>query len=538
MKPNIASILKSLPDKPGVYIMRDEKGEVLYVGKAKRLKRRVTSYFRHSNFASPRLRKLVELVEDISTLRTETEAEALIVESKLIRRYSPFFNIDLKMSDRYPYIRITNEPFPRLVVTRKKEDDGSIWFGPYISAGAIRTLLRLVERYFPLRSCKSEIVRGKADKRPCLEYSLGHCMGVCANLCTEAEYRDRVNDVALLLQGNTAELVERTRRRMDAAAKEMAFEEAARYRDTIRAIWKVSRQRVSEALQEDLDSETWQVLTKLQETFGLKTLPWRIDAFDISHMAGREMYGCCVVFEQGRPNPSLYRRFKIRSLAENSGSENPMAEISVAGNSMAENPAAKPEIRVSQSFDPGPYPVDDFRAIQETVLRRYRHSLDNAEPLPQFIVIDGGPVQLEFSMKSFQELKLDIPVVALAKREELVYRPGLPEPLRLSFDDPVLKLLQRLRDEVHRYSITTHRNAKVSRLRRSVLEEVPGIGKARAAQLIVKFGSVQRIAMMNPEELSGVPGVGKALAKKIISYLRGELGTDPKAAPEDADKTT
>ncbi|MDR1623281.1 MAG: excinuclease ABC subunit UvrC [Synergistaceae bacterium] len=497
MKPNIAAILKNLPDKPGVYIMRDEKGEVLYIGKAKRLKRRVASYFRHSNFASPRLRKLVDLVEDISILRTETEAEALIVEAKLIRRYSPFFNVDLKMSDRYPYIRITEEAFPRLVVTRRKEDDGSIWFGPYVSAGDIRTLLRLIERYFPLRHCKAEILRSKADKRPCLEFALGRCMGVCAGRCTEAEYRERVNDIVLLLQGNTSELVERMRRRMDATAKSMAFEEAARYRDTIRAVWKVSRQRVSEALQEDLDSETWQVLTKLQETFGLKTLPWRIDAFDISHMSGREMYGCCVVFEQGKPNPSLYRRFKIRSLEENE--------------------------------------VDDFRSIQETVLRRYRHALDNSEPMPQFVLIDGGPVQLEFAMKSFEELKLELPTVALAKREELVYLPGRPDPVRLSFEDPVLKLLQRLRDEVHRYSITTHRSAKVSRLRRSVLEEVPGVGKARAAQLIVKFGSVQRIATLDPEELTGVPGVGRALAKKIVDYLRGELNPKPEEESEETE---
>ena len=482
MKPNIASILKNLPDKPGVYIMRDAKGEVLYIGKAKRLKRRVSSYFRHSGFASPRLRKLVELVEDISTLRTETEAEALIVEAKLIRRYSPFFNIDLKMSDHYPYIRITNEPFSRLVVTRRKNDDGSIWFGPYVSAGNIRTLLRLVERYFPLRNCKSEIVRDKA--RPCLEYDLGRCMGVCANRCTEAEYRERVNDVVLLLQGNTAELVERMRRRMDAAAKNLAFEEAARFRDTIRAVWKVSRQRVSEALQEDLDPETWQVLTKAQETFALSTLPWRIDAFDVSHMSGRETYGCCVVFEQGNPNPSLYRRFKIRSTEDGV--------------------------------------PDDFLSIQETVLRRYRHMLENAEPLPQFILIDGGPVQLEFAKKSLDELKLAVPVAALAEREELVFLPGRPDPMRLSFDDPVLKLLQRLRNEVHRYAITTHRHARTSRLRRSVLEEIPGIGKARAAQLIVKFGSVQRIAMLDPEELTAVPGVGKALAKKIIAYLKGD----------------
>ncbi|MDR1376899.1 MAG: excinuclease ABC subunit UvrC [Synergistaceae bacterium] len=492
MKADIAAIVKSLPDKPGVYIMRDGKGEVIYVGKAKKLKRRVSSYFRHtgvsSSFASPRLRKLVELVEDISTLRTETEAEALIVEAKLIRRYSPFFNIDLKMTDRYPYIRITDEPFPRLAVTRKKESgdarDGSVWFGPYVSAGNIRTLLRLIERYFPLRNCKSEILKGNPDKRPCIEFALGRCWGVCAVRCSETAYRERVNDVILLLQGNTAELVERMRRRMNAAAKNLAFEEAAHCRDTIRAVWKVSRQRVSSALQEDLDSETWQTLTKMQEAFGLRTLPWRIDAFDISHMSGHEMYGCCIVFEQGRPNPSLYRRFKIQSLQEGE--------------------------------------IDDFRAIQETVLRRYRHLTEHSEPMPQFILIDGGPVQLEFAMKSIEELKLDISVAALAKQEELVFLPRRPDPLRLSFEDPVLRLLQRMRDEVHRYAITTHRNARSGRLRRSALEEVPGIGKTRAAQLLVKFGSVRRIAAMTPEELCAA-GVGKALAEKIVSHLSGGL---------------
>ena len=225
--PHIAAILKGLPEKPGVYIMRDEEGTVLYVGKAINLKRRVSSYFRHSGFASPRLRKLVSLVRDISVIRTESEAEALIVEAKLIRRYSPFFNIDLKMSDRYPYIRITNEAFPRLEITRRKEDDGSVYLGPFVSAGNIRTLLRLAERYFPLRVCRSEL-RPDPERRPCLEYSLGRSMGACAALCTEAEYRERVNDIILLLQGDTAELVERLRHRMDAAAKRLACEEAAR----------------------------------------------------------------------------------------------------------------------------------------------------------------------------------------------------------------------------------------------------------------------------------------------------------------------
>jgi len=489
VKPHIAAILKSLPERPGVYIMRDAEGTVIYVGKAIKLRRRVSSYFRHSNFASPRLRKLVSLVEDISTIRTETEAEALIVEARLIRRYSPFFNIDLKMNDRYPYIRVTNEDFPRLEITRQKpsaeesqrQDNGSVYLGPFVSAGNLRAMLRLAERYFPLRVCRSAL-RPDPEKRPCIEYSLGHCMGACAGICTQAEYRERVGDIILLLEGKSAELVERLRKRMDAAAKRMAFETAALYRDTIRAIWRLSRQRVSSALQEDLDSETWQVLNQIQQLLGLKTLPWRMDAFDISHMSGHETYGCCVVFEQGRPSPSLYRRFKMRGLEEGQ--------------------------------------IDDFLSIQETVFRRYRHVLDHSEPMPQLALIDGGPVQLEFALKALEELKLDLPLVALAEREELIYLPGRPNaPLRLERSDPALQLLQRLRDEVHRYAITTHRRARNARMRHSTLEDVPGIGRSRAAQLLVRFGSTQRIAALSPEELASAPGVGPVLAKKILEHL-------------------
>ncbi len=481
--PNIAAILKTLPEKPGVYIMRDAAGTVLYVGKAIKLKRRVSSYFRHSGFASPRLRKLVSMIDDISIIRTESEAEALIVEAKLIRRYSPFFNVDLKMSDRYPYIRITNEPYPRLYVTRRKDDDGAVYFGPYVNVGNIRTLLRLAERYFPLRFCRAD-VKPDENRRPCLEYALGRCMGACAAKCTQAEYRERVNDIILLLQGNTAELVERLRSRMDAAAKKLEFEEAAHHRDTIRALWKVSRQRVSDALQQELDSETWQDLLMLQKLLGLNTIPWRIDAFDISHISGHDTYGCVVVFEQGRPNTSLYRRFKIKSLKDGE--------------------------------------IDDFRSMQETVLRRYKRLIENSEPMPQLVLIDGGPIQLEFAIKSLAELNLSLPIIALAERDELVFLPDRPnDPIELGLDDPILKLLQRIRNEVHRYAVTTHRSARNSRLRRSALEDIPGIGKKRAALLLVKFGSVQRIATLTPEELCELEGVGIKLAKKIIEHLTG-----------------
>lgn len=484
VKPHISAILKSLPEKPGVYIMRDANGTVLYVGKAIKLRRRVSSYFRHTGFSSPRLRKLVSLVDDISTIRTKSEAEALIVEAKLIRRYSPFFNIDLKLNDRYPYIKITDEDFPRLVITRKKLDDGAVYLGPYVRAGVIRGLMHLAERYFPLRVCRG-IIKPDREKRPCIEYSLGHSMGACAALCTQSEYRERVGDIILLLEGNTSELIERLKKRMNDAAKKMDFEEAAHCRDTIRALWRLSRQRVSSALQEDLDSGTWHILNRIQKLLSLRTIPWRIDAFDISHTFGHDTYGCCIVFEQGQPSPSLYRRFKIRCLKDGE--------------------------------------IDDFASIHETVFRRYRHVLDHSEPMPQMALIDGGPVQLEFAQRALDELKLDLPLMALAEREELIFLPGRPnDPIELGRGDPVLQMFQRLRDEVHRYAITTHRRARNARMKHSSLEDIPGIGRARAAQLLVKFGSVQRIAAMSKEELAAsAPGVGSVLAEKIIAHLHG-----------------
>ena len=480
MKEKISAIIKTLPEKPGVYLMRDIDGKVIYVGKAKKLKRRVSSYFRHTH-ASPRLNKLVELIEDISTIRTETEAEALIVEAKLIRKYSPFFNVELKMSDKYPYIKITSEDYPRLEITRHKSDDGCVYLGPFVDAGNIRNLMTLAERYFPLRVCRQNI-KPNPERRPCVEYSLGRSMGACAAMCSQTEYRERVADVILLFEGKSAELVERLRRRMDEAAKRLEFEKAARFRDTIRAVWRLTRQRISSVLQEDLDNETWYVLNRLQTLLGLEVLPWRIDGFDISHLHGQDTYGCCVVFEQGRPSKQLYRRFKIRSLAEGE--------------------------------------INDFESMYETVKRRYRHVLDNEEPAPQLALIDGGTGQLEYAERALRELGYSVPMVALAEREEVLYLPGRPEPLRLGRDDEALQLLQRVRDEVHRYAINTNRNAREKRVRHSRLEDIPGIGRKVTAELLVRFGSVKRIRELSPEELMSVPGIGRKTAEKILAELR------------------
>ena len=475
--------VKKLPLRPGVYLFHDGEGAVLYVGKAKSLRKRVASYFRHEGFASPRLRKLVELVQDLSYIRTESEAEALIVESRLIKKYQPFFNVELKMGERYPFLKVTDEPFPRLEITRHRSDDGGRYVGPFTRVGDLRRLLRLVERHFPLRTCRADLSRGALRERPCVRHALGRCSGPCAGLISEAEYGERVADVLLLLQGNAADLVERLRLRMDRAASNLAFEEAARLRDTIRSLWRLSRQRLSSTLSHDLDRETWSILLRLQQLLSLPTIPWRIDGFDISHFSGKETYGVAVVFEQGLPNPSLYRRFAVKS---------------VEG-------------------------VDDFRSLEEVVTRRYRRCLEGEEPLPQLVLIDGGPQQLEFAARALAALGLDeLPIASLAKREEEVFLTGQEAPLELPLSDPALQLLQRVRDESHRFALASHRRGRDSRLRRSILEDVPGVGKKRAALLLTHFGSVQRIASLESAELTVLPGIGPEMARRIIETLREE----------------
>ena len=484
-KEELIKFVKGFPDRPGVYLMRDENGEIIYVGKAKSLRKRVSSYFRHTH-ASPRLNKLVETIRDISTMRTETEIEALILENRLIKLYQPFFNVDLKMNERYAYIKITAEKHPRIIVTRVKMDDGAVYIGPYVRVSEVRALLRLVERYLPLRSCGGAEAKPQ-NGRPCMKYSLGRCLAPCCGLCTENEYRDRVADVALLLQGHGAELVERLRKRMDKAARELKFEEAAHLRDTIRAIWRVSRQQNTIPEIPSGKDNFWEVLNSMQKTFHLPVLPWRIDGFDISHSAGNFTVGVAVVFEQGYPNPSLYRKFNIRT---------------VEG-------------------------IDDFRSMKETLTRRYKRCLEGQEPLPQLILIDGGPVQLEFAMQALDDLGIhNIPIISLAKEFEEVYMPNQKEPVRLDHTDPVLRLLQHVRDESHRFAMTSHRTRRGEGFTPSKKEEVPGIGRAKAAMLITKFGSVRAIKDLPPEELAAAPGIGPALAKRILAKLNEENETE------------
>lgn len=477
---DISRKIAELPLRPGVYLFLDEESNVIYVGKAKSLRKRVQSYFRHSGYASLRLRKLVESIRDLSIIRTESEAEALIVEARLIKQYQPFFNTELKIGERYPYVRITDEPYPRIVITRRKEDDGSVYIGPFVSVGELRQMFRMIERYFPLRNCKGDSRAGTWMERPCVRYELGKCPAPCAGRADASAYRERVADVILLLKGQSADLVGRLRERMDRSSKTLDFENAARIRDTIKSIWKMSRSHVSFPLSEPPGTGTWKGLTDLKDALSLPALPWRIEGFDVSHFSGGEAYGVCVVFEQGIPNPGLYRKFIIRSITG----------------------------------------VDDFRAVWETVERRYSRVIRESGALPQLILIDGGAQQLRFALEALGSLGLEAtPCAALAKREELLYLPGRAEPLRLDEGGDALLILQRVRNEAHRFAIAANRNAGRKRLSRSALEGVPGIGKIRAAGLLSKFGSIDGILETKPEDLAGMPGISLEGAKRILAFL-------------------
>ncbi len=478
---NMRSKIRSFPSRPGVYLMHDQEGTVLYVGKAKSLKKRVASYFR-SNYASPRLRKLAESVRDISIIRTESEMEALIVEARLIKKYQPKFNVELKMGERYPYIKITAEPFSRIVITRHKEEDGAQYVGPFTRVSEVRSLLHLVERFFPLRSCAGKIVPSR-ENRPCMKYHVGKCAAPCAEKISLVEYNRMLAHVVLLLHGQTRDLVEKLRSQMEEAANHLNFEEAAELRDTIRAIWRYTRHRSVGVLKEGLGEDMWETLLELQEVLGLPTLPWRIDGFDISHGGGTHTVGVAVVFEQGIPNPSLYRRFTVRT---------------VEG-------------------------VDDFRSLQETVERRYSKVLEGQEPLPQLVLVDGGPVQLSFVREVLDRLGLNaLAVVSLAKREETIYFCSGKEPLVLPREKGYARLLQHVRDESHRFAVGSYSKSYHRGLRRSALEEIPGIGKTRAAQILAHFGGMRNMSTLSEEEIAGAPGVGGALAKKIYQGLHGE----------------
>jgi excinuclease ABC subunit C len=452
-----------LPDRPGVYLFRDADGKLLYLGKAASLRKRVSSYFRHRGL-SPRIATMMDRVADLEVRPTASEAEALLLEAQLIKTEKPYYNVAFRDDKSYPMLKITNEPFPRLVVTRRRLGDGARYFGPYTDAGLMHEAVRFLRRVFPLRTCRA------FPKTPCLEYHIGQCLAPCVGFITAARYQRIVDDLAAFLNGERDRLLRDLARRMKQAARDQRFEEAGRLRDQIRSLTSVITAKEKSSAAGPLE--------QLQAALKLPEVPTRIEAFDISNIFGDHAVGSMVVFEGGKPHKAHYRKFRIET---------------VAG-------------------------IDDYAMMREVIRRRYSGSLAAQLPLPDLILVDGGKGQLGAAVEELKALSLKLSAIGLAKRFEWIFLPERPEPVILLPTSPVLHLVQHIRDEAHRFAITYHRRRRRDTVTASALDRVSGIGPARKRALLRQFGSVAAIARASVEELAAA-GVPRPLAESLIRQL-------------------
>ena len=403
-------LIKKLPETTGVYIMKNAEGEIIYVGKAINIRTRIRQ---HCLDKSIKERTLVERTVAVETRETKSEVEALLLECELIKKHQPRYNVLLKDGKNYPCIKLTAEEFPRACICRRIIDDGGRYFGPYTNASAMNESLKLIRKIFPLRTCK------QFHKRPCIEFHIKRCLAPCIHSVDKAEYAELVESVALFLDGQTERIENELASKMQAAAEQLDFERAALFRDKIIAVKKLAEiQKIINAKNSiPIVPRDFSIgVDELQKYLQLPTRPSRMECFDISHNQGSETVASMVVFVNGEPEKKSYRRFKIRSTE------------------------GKP---------------DDFASMREVTSRRY--SKLRAEQLPDLIVIDGGLGQLSSALESIRPLHPNVPIVALAKQFELIFVEDSSEPIELPRGSEALHLMQRIRDEAHRFAITYHR---------------------------------------------------------------------------------
>lgn len=422
---------KKLPDTPGVYLFRGEDGSVLYIGKAGSLRKRVKSYFSRG-ITDPRISLMLSQAVDVDWIELKSEAEALLLEDRLVKEYQPRFNIELKDDKMYPLLKVTvNEPWPRVQLVRRRHEDDSRYFGPYTDVGALRRVLRFLRKTFKLRSCKPKLP-GPEDQRHCLYYHLGECLAPCIKEVSPTEYQDAVKQVCLLLDGRADELVKRLRSKMFYMSRHKKYEKAAKIRDLIFDLERVVGSKVRKEILKGMIYKPLEVdkeVRALGEVLGLPSAPIWIDAFDVSNLCGKEAVGSLIVFRNGLPYKNGYRRFRIKR---------------VTG-------------------------INDYAMIKEIMERRYKRLLEEGGHLPNLILIDGGKGQYNIARGVLGEFGIDVKVVGLAKRFEELYTPTV---VRLPKDSPALKLLMRVRDEAHRFAVAYHRKLRRSLRKGQLLERV------------------------------------------------------------------
>ncbi|HKX85653.1 MAG TPA: excinuclease ABC subunit UvrC [Flavobacterium sp.] len=586
--------IQTLPDNPGVYQYFDKEGKILYVGKAKNLRKRVSSYFNKVHDTA-KTNVLVKKIVSIQHIVVPTETDALLLENNLIKKLQPRYNVLLRDDKTYPWICIKNEPFPRIFSTRKMIKDGSEYFGPYTSFKTVHTILDLIKELYPLRTCNFDLSRANINSgkfKVCLEYHIGNCKGPCEGLETQEHYQNQVNAIREILKGNFKESLKDFKKLMTDLAMDMQFEQAQKIKEKIEvlenyqakstilnpklsnidvfsivsdeamayinflqishgAIVRSHTMELKKKLEEtdeellelavvelrdrfhlnskeiilpfeldfgekikvtvpklgdkkqildlsernakyyrldqlkqikivDPDRHTNRIMAQMQKDLRLSSEPRHIECFDNSNIQGTNPVSACVVFKDGKPSKKDYRHFNIKTVE-------------------------------------GP---NDFASMEEVVYRRYKRMLEENEPLPQLIIIDGGKGQLSSALKSLEDLGLrgKIAIIGIAKRLEEIFYPGDSVPLYLDKKSETLKTIQHLRNEAHRFGITFHRDKRSKAALNSTLEMIPGIGEKTMLTLLKHFKSVKRLKESTEKEISDVVGVSKA--KKISEFYR------------------
>ena len=486
---------QDVPNLPGVYLFRNADGDVIYVGKARSLRKRLSTYFQPSRDtrADPKLRALIHSIESYETMQVRTEAEALLLESRLIKQYHPRYNVELRDDKRYLHLCIDpDEPFPRLQLVRIRRNDARLYFGPFPFARVLRETADFLAKRFGLRTCDVREPDPEQHKH-CLEHQIRDCCCPCIGTATPEQYAERIERVVAVLRGETRELVEELERRMRDCSRQLRFEEAAGWRDMVgnlRTICEPRQRSFRHATLERAGGPAPEAVRELREALGMRDDPACIECFDMSNIGGRFAVGSMVCFRDGRPARNDYRRFRIRDQQA----------------------------------------TDDTAMMREVLTRRYARVLEQGDPLPDLIVVDGGKGQLGTALEALESVGMPPrPLLGLAKKQEEVFLPGRPEPVLLPREGKALRLLQAIRDEAHRFAIGYHRQLREQRIKDSLLDEVPGIGAKRRQELLSRLGSAKRIAALAPDQIAAaVPGLGLALATQVRAFLRQRLGIEDK----------
>lgn len=518
--------LHDVPHSPGVYVMRDRLNRVIYVGKARDLRKRLSSYFLPSRArqADIKTRALIESIWDFDVHTVRHDAEALILEMRLIKDFRPKYNVSFKDDKRYLMVRVQPaDPCPRFSLTRLRKDDGARYFGPYAHSAALRTTLNWMNRHFGLRVCRP-LRPGPDDYTHCHNDIIKNCSAPCIGRVTPEEYLDRVRQACDFLEGKSRDLVAALEEEMRRAAGRLDFERAAELRDMIgdfkttlqptRRFERGTNIRVARTIDPEAD------LRELQQVLGLDRPPRVMECFDIANIGEAHCVASMVRFKNGRPENSSYRRYRIRVV---SGQNDFAAMAEVVRRRYS-------RILLEGRRQLGP---EQAEASQETPLeamRRLEGGDTHAAPepstrfvtLPDLVIVDGGRGQLSAATQELQRLGLhDLPIIGLAKEHEEIFRPGHSDPLVLSHDSGSLKLLQRIRDEAHRWANSYHQLLLQRRVRESILDDCPGVSRTRKAALLRRFGSVTRLRRASIDEIAAVPTIGKTLAEEIHRFLVG-----------------